>query len=576
MSAALTLEGVHTHIGRYHILQGVDFDAPAGRTTMLLGRNGAGKTTTLRTVMGLWRASKGRIALGPTPLQNWAASDVARLGVGYAPETMAVFSDLSVKENLVLGARSGPLDDARLAWIFGFFPPLRKFWLSRAGALSGGQKQMLSIARAIVEPRELLLIDEPTKGLAPAIVGSLIVCLNEIKATGVTILMVEQNFRVAREVGDEVRVMDNGRIVHRGRMAELAADERLQNRLLGLSLDFAPMSALDVGQALPRRRMEVLPALTPLLVALAAAPFIGSLSTFVTLTAAGLAMGMMIFTMASGLTLVFGMMDVLNFGHGAFIALGAYAATLVLGPLATWSSADSFWANLAVFILAAVAAAFVCGAFGFVFERLIVKPVYGQHLKQILATIGGAIIAEQLLYAVFGPAQIPLSLPKTFEGSFVFGEAAIEKYRVLATLVGLAVFAGEMLVLNRTRIGLLVRAGVENREMVEALGYRVDRLFVAVFMAGSALAGLGGAMMALYRGQAHGSMGGEFLVLCFIVIIIGGLGSVGGSFVASILVALIANYAGFLVPKLALVSNILAMVAVLLWRPRGLYPVSGR
>jgi len=336
------------------------------------------------------------------------------------------------------------------------------------------------------------------------------------------------------------------------------------------------MSVSDIGQALPRARREILPALTPLLVALAAAPFIGSLSTFVTLTAAGLAMGMMIFTMASGLTLVFGMMDVLNFGHSAFIALGAYAATLVFLPLAKWGNADSFALNLAVFLLAAIVAALLCGAFGWAFERLIVRPVYGQHLKQILATIGGAIIAEQLLYAVFGPAQIPLNVPKTFEGSFVFGEAAIEKYRVLATLVGLTVFGGEMLVLNRTRIGLLIRAGVENREMVEALGYRVDRLFVAVFMAGSALAGLGGAMMALYRGQAHATIGGEFLVLCFIVIIIGGLGSVGGSFVASILVALIANYAGFLAPKLALMSNILAMVAVLLWRPRGLYPVSGR
>lgn len=336
------------------------------------------------------------------------------------------------------------------------------------------------------------------------------------------------------------------------------------------------MSALDAAQALPQRRLEILPALTPLIVALAAAPFIGSFSTFVTLTAAGLAMGMMIFTMASGLTLVFGMMDVLNFGHGAFIAIGAYAATLVLLPLANWSSADSLILNLAVFTLAALAAALTCGVLAWLFERLIVKPVYGQHLKQILATIGGSIIAEQLLYAVFGPAQIPLNIPKTFEGSFVFGDAAIEKYRVLATLVGLAVFAGEMLVLNRTKIGLLIRAGVENREMVEALGYRVDRLFVAVFMGGSALAGLGGAMMALYRGQVHGSMGGEFLVLCFIVIIIGGLGSVGGSFIASILVALIANYAGFLAPKLALVSNILAMVAVLLWRPRGLYPVSGR
>ncbi len=336
------------------------------------------------------------------------------------------------------------------------------------------------------------------------------------------------------------------------------------------------MIALDAGAALPRRRIEFLPALTPVIVALAAAPLIGSTSTFVTLTAAGLAMGMMIFTMASGLTLVFGMMDVLNFGHSAFIALGAYVATLVLLPLAGWSSADSFIPNLAVFILAALAAALVCGAVGWAFERLIVKPVYGQHLRQILATIGGAIIAEQLLYALFGPDQIPLAMPTTFRGSFVFGDAAIEKYRVLATLIGLVVFAGEMLILNRTKIGLLIRAGVENREMVEALGYRVDRLFVAVFMAGSALAGLGGAMMALYRGQVHASIGGEFLVLCFIVIIIGGLGSVGGSFVAAILVALIANYAGFLAPKLALVSNILAMVAVLLWRPRGLYPVSGR
>ena len=237
MSESLTLDGVHTHIGRYHILQGVDFDAPAGKTTMLLGRNGAGKTTTLRTIMGLWRASKGAIRLGDKRLETKRASDVARAGVAYVPETMAIFSDLSVRENLVLAAREAPIDEARLQWIFGFFPALEKFWLSRAGALSGGQKQMLSIARAIVEPRELLLIDEPTKGLAPAIVGSLIACLNEIKATGVTILLVEQNFRVAREVGDEVRVMDNGRIVHRGGMAELAADKSLQSRLLGLSLD---------------------------------------------------------------------------------------------------------------------------------------------------------------------------------------------------------------------------------------------------------------------------------------------------------------------------------------------------
>jgi branched-chain amino acid transport system permease protein len=336
------------------------------------------------------------------------------------------------------------------------------------------------------------------------------------------------------------------------------------------------MSAIDTGAALPRQRMDLLPAATPLIVAAIAAPFIGSTASFVTLTVAGLAMGMMIFTMASGLTLVFGLMDVLNFGHGAFIALGAYVATLVLAPLAAWSQADSLGLNVAVLMLALLAAVVVCGAVGFVFERVLVVPVYGQHLKQILVTIGGAIVAEQLLYALFGPQQIPLPLPTSLRGSFIVGDAAIEKYRIFATIVGLVVFVAQMLVLNRTKIGLLIRAGVENREMVEALGYRIDRLFVGVFMAGSALAGLGGVLWALYREQVHASMGGELLVLTFIVIIIGGLGSVGGCFTGAILVALIANYAGFLVPKLALVSNILLMVAVLLWRPRGLYPVSGR
>ncbi|UYO53393.1 ABC transporter ATP-binding protein [Rhodopseudomonas palustris] len=237
MTDLLTLEGVHTNIGRYHILQGVDFVVPEGQTTMLLGRNGAGKTTTLRTIMGLWPASRGEISLGGRRIEAMATPDIARLGVGYVPETMAVFSDLTVKENLILAARDGEMDAKRLDWIFGFFPALRKFWLSRAGSLSGGQKQMLSIARAVIEPRQLLLIDEPTKGLAPAIIGALIDCFAELKRTGATILLVEQNFHVAQQIGDSVVVMDNGGIVHRGTMAELAADVPLQERLLGLSLE---------------------------------------------------------------------------------------------------------------------------------------------------------------------------------------------------------------------------------------------------------------------------------------------------------------------------------------------------
>src|SRR5690348_12418122 len=208
MSDLLRLSGVHTHVGRYHILQGVDFVVPEGQTTMLLGRNGAGKTSTLRTIMGLWQASAGEIRLSGQRIERVATPDIARLGVGYVPETMAAFSDLSVQENLVLAARDGPMDDGRVEWIFGFFPALKRFWLSRAGSLSGGQKQMLSFARSLIEPRKLLLIDEPTKGLAPAIIGALIDCLKEVKRRGATILLVEQNFRVAQTIGDKVAVMD--------------------------------------------------------------------------------------------------------------------------------------------------------------------------------------------------------------------------------------------------------------------------------------------------------------------------------------------------------------------------------
>ncbi|MFD2365849.1 ABC transporter ATP-binding protein [Pseudoduganella sp. GCM10020061] len=233
----LTLSGVHTHIGQYHILQGVDLEVPRGGLSVLLGRNGAGKTTTLRTIMGLWKASAGSITFDGRAIAALPTPDIARAGVAYVPESMAVFSDLTVRENLYLAARSGPMDTARLEWIFEFFPALKKFWNYPAGNLSGGQKQMVAIARAIVEPRALLLVDEPTKGLAPAIVQSLIEAFRQLKQTNTTVLLVEQNFNFVKQLGDTVSVMDDGRIVHAGRMAELAEDRDLQQRLLGLSLD---------------------------------------------------------------------------------------------------------------------------------------------------------------------------------------------------------------------------------------------------------------------------------------------------------------------------------------------------
>jgi len=233
----LRLNAVETHIGPYHILHGVDLMVPRGGLTMLIGRNGAGKTTTLRTIMGLWRASAGEIVFDGATVSGRETPDIARAGIAYVPESMAVFSDLTVKENLVLAARDGDIDPARLSWIFGLFPALERFWSLAAGSLSGGQKQMLSIARAIVEPRKLILIDEPTKGLAPSMISNMVAAFRELKATDTTILMVEQNFMVAKSVGDTVAVMDDGRVVHAGSMAELAEDRDLQHRFLGLSLD---------------------------------------------------------------------------------------------------------------------------------------------------------------------------------------------------------------------------------------------------------------------------------------------------------------------------------------------------
>ena len=233
----LRLEGVETHIGPYHILHGVGFDVPAGELTLLLGRNGAGKTTTLRTIMGLWQASAGRILFDGRDISKSATPDIARAGIAYVPEAMGVFGQLTVRENLVLAARQGPIDTARLDWIFGLFPALKRFWSLPAGLLSGGQKQMLAIARATVEPRRLLLVDEPTKGLAPVMVRSMIDAFRALKQAGETILLVEQNFHAASALGDGVLVVDDGRVVHSGGMAELIADATLQQRLLGLSLD---------------------------------------------------------------------------------------------------------------------------------------------------------------------------------------------------------------------------------------------------------------------------------------------------------------------------------------------------
>lgn len=303
---------------------------------------------------------------------------------------------------------------------------------------------------------------------------------------------------------------------------------------------------------------------------------IGSGATWFTLTIAGLAMGMIIFTVASGMTIVFGLMDVLNFGQGIFITAGAYLSATVFAALSGYVVSPHLGDNLLVIAVALVAATVGAGLAGFVFERLLVKPVYGDHLMQILVTTGGLIVGEEIIKIIWGVQQVTVTPPPFLSGAFVIGDVAIERYRVFAFLVGALVFVVQYFVFTRTKTGLLIRAGVHDREMVESLGYGVRRLFVATFVAGCALAGLGGVMWGLYQQTLVPQIGSQLGVLVFIVIIIGGLGSTGGALLGAILVGITTNYASFLEPKVALFSNIAIMTAILLWRPNGLYSAGVR
>ena len=324
-------------------------------------------------------------------------------------------------------------------------------------------------------------------------------------------------------------------------------------RILPLAVGAAPLLLLPLGAIEPR--------------------------AWLTLTVAGLAMGMLIFLVASGLTLIFGLMDVLNFAHGALFSWGAYAGFTVAVAINGrwgWAASPSIWLNAGLLLLAVAAAVAVAFILGVALERVIVRPVYGQHLFQILITLGATSVLEELIRVAWGPNDQVMPVPATFQGSWDVADVVVLRFPAIAIGLGLLVYGSMQWVLTRTRVGLIVRAGVENREMVQVMGHDIHRYFTAVFAAGSALAGVGGLMWGMFSQSIRPAMGGEQLIFAFIVVIIGGLGSVTGCFIGALLVALATNYAGFLVPKLALITDIALMVAVLLWRPRGLYPVTSR
>ncbi|NLI69165.1 MAG: branched-chain amino acid ABC transporter permease [Bacilli bacterium] len=282
----------------------------------------------------------------------------------------------------------------------------------------------------------------------------------------------------------------------------------------------------------------------------------------INLTINGLSTGMLIFLLASGLTLIFGLMHVLNFAHGGLFAWGAYAGV--------W-----FYSITSSFTVALIGAIIVGALLGFITERLIIRPVYGDVVPQILITLGFMLVISEMLKVVWGPNQIAATVPPALSGSWEIGDVLIIKYRLFIILMGFLVFGIFYYILKRTKIGLIVRAGVINNEMVQALGINIKRVFLLVFMTGAALAALGGALMAPYSGVIYAEMGMDFAILAFIVVVIGGMGSFPGSLFAAILVGLAGSYMAYYVPDLSLAVNMIIMVLVLIFRPQGLFAVKG-
>jgi branched-chain amino acid transport system permease protein len=295
-------------------------------------------------------------------------------------------------------------------------------------------------------------------------------------------------------------------------------------------------------------------------------------NTYLTLTIAGLAMGMLLFLVASGVSVIFGLMDVLNFAHGALFAWGAYVGFTIFQRLSKWVSSDSIFQNLSVFMIAILAAMTAVALLGIILERVVVRRVYGSHLFQILITFGATIVLVELIRIFWGPNDEVMSVPNAFQGNWDVFDIVIDRYRIVCIIIGLIVYGIIQLILKKTKLGLIVRAGVENRDMVQAMGYNIFLLFTGVFAAGAALAALGGLAMSIFSLQVYPDMGGAYLLFAFIVVIIGGLGSVTGSLVGALIVGLAYNYVAYLLPWAAAGANILIMIIILLIRPTGLFP----
>ncbi len=239
MRNLLEIKDAHVYIGSFYILQGISMVVPKGEVTLLLGRNGAGKSTTMKAILGIHPPSEGQIVFKGEDISRLPTHNIVRKGIGYVPDTRRIFGSLTVEQNLVVSMRPKGLEEPvneRLEFIFDLFPDMKRFYKQKAKSLSGGQQQMLAVARALMNDNDLLLIDEPTEGLSPLLAKNLISALGRLKEFA-TILLVEQNFRTVTELGDNYYIFDNGKIVHEGNnMGELVSDKELVAQYLGVSI----------------------------------------------------------------------------------------------------------------------------------------------------------------------------------------------------------------------------------------------------------------------------------------------------------------------------------------------------
>jgi len=278
---------------------------------------------------------------------------------------------------------------------------------------------------------------------------------------------------------------------------------------------------------------------------------------FINITINGLATGMLIFLLAAGLTLIFGLMDVLNFAHGALFLWGAYAG------IWAYSVTESFLLGIVIALITGM-------ILGYLLERFIVKPVYGNHIQQILITLGVMLVLSEFVKVVWGPNIIQATAPEWLQGSWEVGSILLVKYRLFIIFIGLVVFFALLFLLNKTKLGLVVRAGVINKEMVQVLGINIRKVFLFVFILGAAMASLAGVLFGPYSGVIYAEIGLEYGILAFIVVIIGGMGSVLGSMIAALLVGILGAYTAYFIPDLSLAVNFVLMLTILIFKPAGL------